>query len=166
MKEYGLDGVFVQRFFHSARPGDHKRNQVLRHAIEAASKYERACAVMYDLSGLKASGEDCSSLIEDWKYLVDSMKVTNQAGAHTYLFYNGKPLVTIWGLGFPDRPYNIRNIGTAIFKVTDSPPVSKVAKFAGMDGKPSDYYLFLTGEAAKMLRREKPLSLDMPKKTE
>ena len=24
---------------------------------------------------------------------------------------NGKPLVVIWGLGFPDRPYDIRKIG-------------------------------------------------------
>lgn len=70
---------------------------------------------MYDLSGLKKSGQDCSSLIEDWKYLVDSLPVTNQQGTHTYLFYNGKPLVVIWGLGFPDRPYNIRDIGIQWF---------------------------------------------------
>ena len=68
---------------------------------------------MYDLSGLNRSGEDCSLLIEDWKYLVDSLQVTNQKGLHTYLFHNGKPLVAIWGLGFPDRPYDIRNIGFA-----------------------------------------------------
>ncbi|HZW69501.1 MAG TPA: hypothetical protein VFF57_01450 [Hanamia sp.] len=66
---------------------------------------------MYDLSGLKASGEDCSSIISDWKYLVDSIKVTNQQGPKTYLHENGKPVVCIWGIGFPDRPYDIRNIG-------------------------------------------------------
>ena len=52
--------------------------------------------------------------------------------------------------------------GTAIFKCTDNPPVSDKAKFIDMDGKPSDHYLWLTGEAARMLRREAPLSLDMP----
>lgn len=268
---------------------------------------------MYDLSGLKASGEDCSSIIEDWKFLVDSLKITDQVSAKTYLHHNGKPVVAIWGLGFPDRPYNIRNIdiervldffkndpeyggcaimlgvptfwrdlnadcikddylheiikqcdivmpwmvqrfspllhndmdryrdvilediewcrennvdyvpcvypgfswhnlsrfefpddvkpiasiprqggrfywqqiytalnagadklyvamfdevneGTAIFKCTDNPPVSSIAKFIGMDGLPSDHYLWLTGEAAKMLRNEKSLLFEMPKR--
>nr|WP_321000234.1 glycoside hydrolase family 71/99-like protein [Bacteroides intestinalis] len=313
MKEYGLDGVFMQRFFGAARPEARRRSTVLKHAMKAASKYGRAIGVMYDLSGLAAKGEDCSMLIDDWKYLVDSLRVTNQTGEQTYVFYNGKPLVTIWGVGFPDRPYDIRNIGlerfidflkndpeyggcsvmlgvptfwrdlnadcvhdpylhelirqadiilpwmvqrftpllhndmdryrdvilddiawckennigyvpcvtpgfswhnlsrhafkddvkpsgsiprqggrfywqqistainagatmlyvamfdevnegTAIFKCTDNPPVGKEVKFVGMDGMPSDHYLWLTGEATKMLRREKPLSFEMPRR--
>jgi hypothetical protein len=56
------------------------------------------------------------------------------------------------------------NEGTAIFKCTNNPPSSKVAQFIDMDGKPSDHYLWLTGEAAKMLRREKPLSLKLPER--
>lgn len=313
MKQYGLDGVFMQRFFSAARLQNRHSGStlVLRDALEAASKYDRAIGVMYDLSGLQRSGEDCSVLIDDWKYLVDSLHVTNQKGIQTYVFHNGKPLVTIWGVGFPDRPYNIRNIGlqrfidflkndpvyggcavmlgvptfwrdlnadcshdpylheliqqcdivlpwmvqrfspllhndmdryrdvilgdikwckehgisyvpcvcpgfswhnlsrfefpndvkpsgsiprqggrfywqqmstailagaemiyvamfdevnegTAIFKCTDNPPVSDIAKFINMDGKPSDHYLWLTGEAAKMLRKEKPLSIVQP----
>ncbi len=317
MQEYGVDGVFMQRFYSAARPRARHGHatDVLNHAFEAASKYERAVAVMYDLSGLRKSGEDCSILIEDWKYLVDSLKLTNQKGTNTYLFHKDKPLVAIWGVGFPDRPYDIRNIGlerfidflkndpeyggcsimmgvptfwrelnadcihdpylhelikqadivlpwmvqrfspllhndmdryrdlilddiawcktynigyvpcvypgfswhnlsvhefpddikpsgsiprqggrfywqqmstairsgaemiyvamfdevnegTAIFKVTDNPPVSKVAEFVGMDGKPSDHYLWLTGEAAKMLRKEKPLVFTLPERKE
>lgn len=311
MQEYGLDGVFMQRFFGAARSRSKHSLNVFKHAFEAASKYDRAIAVMYDLSGLKASGEDCSALIEDWKFLVDSMGVTNQKGAKTYLHHDGRPLVAIWGVGFPDRPYNIRNIGlqrfidflkndpvyggcsvmmgvptfwrdlnadcnpdpylhelirqvdivlpwmvqrfspllhgdmnrlrdvildditwckannvdyvpcvtpgfswhnlsrlaadldpkplnsiprlggefywdqistaivsgaemlyiamfdevnegTAIFKVSDNPPVSDWAKFIDNDGMPSDHYLWLSGEAARMLRAEKPLSLSMP----
>ena len=115
MKEYGLDGVFMQRFFGAARPEARRRSTVLKHAMKAASKYGRAIGVMYDLSGLAAKGEDCSMLIDDWKYLVDSLRVTNQTGEQTYVFYNGKPLVTIWGVGFPDRPYDIRNIGLERF---------------------------------------------------
>ncbi|NEW81897.1 MAG: xylosidase [Mariniphaga sp.] len=313
MKQYGVDGVFMQRFFNMTKPRGPRSttSTILKNAFAAASKYERAIAVMYDLSGLKSSGEDCSSVIEDWKYLVDSLKVTNQEGTKTYLHHHGKPLVIIWGVGFPDRAYNIRNIGlqrlidflkndpeyggcavmlgvptfwrdlnadcnndpylhelikqcdivlpwtvqrfspllhndmdryrdvilsdikwckennvdyvpcvcpgfswhnlsrfefpddvkpsgsiprqggrfywqqistainsgatmlyiamfdevnegTAIFKCSDNPPVSDVAKFINMDGKPSDLYLWLTGEAGKMLRKEKPLSLKMP----
>ena len=56
------------------------------------------------------------------------------------------------------------NEGTAIFKCTDNPPVSDIAKFVNMDGRPSDWYLWLTGEAAKMLRKEKPLSFNMPER--
>lgn len=315
MQEYGVDGVFMQRFFHSAQPKARGESPtaIIKNAFEAASKYQRAVAIMYDLSGLKRSGEDCSSLIEDWKYLVDSIRVTNQKGNQTYLFFNGKPLVAIWGIGFPDRPYNIRDIGierfidflkndpeyggcsvmlgvptfwreltadcitdtylhtiikqadivlpwtvqrftpllhndmdrfrdliigdmewckknnidyvpcvtpgfswhnlsrfefpddikpsgsiprqggrfywqqistainagagmiyaamfdevnegTAIFKCSDNPPVSDIAKFVGLDGAPSDHYLWLTGEASKMLKRQKPLSIPMPKR--
>jgi len=113
MQTYGVDGVFMQRFFGDARDSTRRfeSTEVLRNALEAASKYKRAIAVMYDLSGLQAKGEDCSTLIEDWKYLVDKIRVTRQAGANTYLHENGKPVVVIWGVGFPDRPYDIRNIG-------------------------------------------------------
>lgn len=313
MRDYGVDGVFMQRFFSTAREqaGDRHATEVLKHAFEAASKYERAVAVMYDLSGLRAKGEDCSVLIEDWKFLVDTLKLTNQPGTKTYLHHHGKPVVSIWGVGFPDRPYDIRNIGltrfidflkndpeyggcsimmgvptywrdlnadsihdpylhelikqadillpwtvqrftpllhndmdrfrdmiiedtkwcerngidyvpcvtpgfswhnlsraefpddvkpvgsiprqggrfywqqlstaiavgadmiyvamfdevnegTAIFKVSGNPPVSDFAQFVGLDGEPSDQYLWLSGEAGKMLRKEKPLSLTMP----
>ena len=56
------------------------------------------------------------------------------------------------------------NEGTAIFKCTDTPPVSDVAKFVDMDGRPSDHYLFLTGEGARMLRGERPLEKAMPRR--
>jgi len=110
MRDYGVDGVFMQRFFGVARSRDMNKsgNIILKHAMAASKKYDRAFAVMYDLSGLKSRGEDCSAIITDWKELVDDLKVTNQ---ETYLFHRGKPLVTIWGLGFPDRSYNIRRIG-------------------------------------------------------
>jgi hypothetical protein len=66
---------------------------------------------MYDLSGLRAKGEDCSSVMQDWKELVDELKLTSQGTNQTYLYHRGKPLVAIWGIGFPDRSYNIRDIG-------------------------------------------------------
>lgn len=313
MREYGLDGVFMQRFFNRTRTGESRKKSsfIIQNALEAASENQRAISIMYDLSGLKSDGEDCSSIIEDWKYLVDEIKVTNQANTKTYLHHNGKPVVAIWGIGFPDRPYNIRNIGierlidflqndpeyggctvmlgvptfwrvlnsdcindpylheiiksadmimpwtiqryspllhndmnryrdniindaiwcknegieyipcvypgfswhnlskfefpddikpvgsiprlggkfywdmmstainsgaemiyvamfdevnegTAIFKCSDNPPVSEIAKFTDMDGMPSDWYLWLTGEASKMIKRQKPLSFKIP----
>jgi hypothetical protein len=307
MKQYGIDGAFMQRFFNYTRPGTTQRKifaDMFSNALDAASKYNRAIAVEYDLSGLKAKGEDCSLIIEDWKYLVDSLKVTNQKGKKTYLHHNGKPLVAIWGIGFPDRPYNIHEIGfeklldflkndpvyggcsiligvptffrelgsdcvkdtylhdlirmsdivlpwmvgrtrletydayreniakdlewcrqnhveyvpviwpgfswhnlkkttssnatprhggtffwnqvyhsinygcemlfiamfdevnegTAIFKITNDPPVDNDAVFVGLEGKPSDHYLWLTGQAGKMLKKKLPLSPQMPER--
>jgi hypothetical protein len=113
MRDYGIDGVFMQRFFGSIRTvkGREKANTILKHALKASQKYNRAIAIMYDLSGLKENGEDCSAIIEDWKQLVDSLKITSQGNDQTYLYHHQKPLVAIWGLGFPDRSYNIRNIG-------------------------------------------------------
>src|ERR1700677_4340927 len=112
MEQYGIDGVFVQRFFSGLRsaPARQRSRTVLAHALKASQKYGRAIAVMYDLSGLRNKGEDCSAIIQDWKELVDELKITSQA-TNTYLYHRGKPLVVIWGLGFPDRGYNIRNIG-------------------------------------------------------
>lgn len=119
MQEYGVDGVFVQRFFDGLRTekGRHGSRVVLEQALKASQKHGRAIGVMYDLSGLKAEGEDCSALVQDWKELVDELKLTSGGTNQTYLYHGGKPVVAIWGLGFPDRPYNIRNIG--IEKVID-----------------------------------------------
>ena len=112
MQQYGIDGVFVQRFFSGLRTaGQRKKGRVvLENAIRSSQKFGRAIAVMYDLSGLKNEGEDCSVIIQDWRELVDELKITSQP-TNNYLYHRGKPLVVIWGLGFPDRGYNIRDIG-------------------------------------------------------
>ena len=112
MQQYGIDGVFVQRFFSRLRTpeGRKKSRMVLANAITSAQTYGRTIAVMYDLSGLRNNGEDCSVIIQDWKELVDELKITSQS-SNNYLYHRGKPLVVIWGLGFPDRGYNIQNIG-------------------------------------------------------
>ena len=112
MQEYGIDGVFMQRFFDVTRSKKSRGESrvILSHALKASQNHERAIAVMYDLSGLKP-GEDCSTLIQDWKELVDELKLTAQGRNQSYLYHQGKPLVAIWGIGFPDRPYNIHDIG-------------------------------------------------------
>jgi hypothetical protein len=50
--------------------------------------------------------------------------------------------------------------GTAVFKVTDSPPSQ--GHFIGLDGLPTDWYLRLVGEGGKMLRGQRPLTRDIP----
>jgi hypothetical protein len=50
--------------------------------------------------------------------------------------------------------------GTAIFKVTSTPPVQ--GHFVGYDGLPSDWYLRLVGEAAGRLRQKQPIPSQIP----
>jgi hypothetical protein len=50
--------------------------------------------------------------------------------------------------------------GTPIFKVTSSPPAQ--AHMVGYEGLPSDWYLRLTGEAAKRWRQKQAIPISIP----
>jgi hypothetical protein len=50
--------------------------------------------------------------------------------------------------------------GTAIFKVTSSPPAQ--AHFVGYEGMPADWYLRLAGEGGRMIRGERPVTAEIP----
>jgi hypothetical protein len=52
--------------------------------------------------------------------------------------------------------------GTAIFKVTNDPPIGE-SKFVTYEGLPSDFYLKLVGQATRMMRGEMPVTDEMPK---
>jgi hypothetical protein len=52
--------------------------------------------------------------------------------------------------------------GTAIFKVTNSPPVGDGVQFVTYEGLPSDYYLRLTGLAGKIISGKVPVTDDQP----
>jgi hypothetical protein len=54
--------------------------------------------------------------------------------------------------------------GTAIFKCTNDPPVGDGTAFLTYEGLPSDHYLWLTGEAGRMLRNERPTSKVLPRR--
>jgi hypothetical protein len=52
--------------------------------------------------------------------------------------------------------------GTAIFKCATDVPVGD-SKFVPLEKKlGNDHYLWLTGQAAKMLRKEIPFSIELP----
>ena len=55
MRDYGIDGAFVQRFVTETRDEKqlHHANTALSNCRQGANKYGRVYAVMYDLSGLK-----------------------------------------------------------------------------------------------------------------
>lgn len=100
MRDYGIDGAFIQRFASILRQPDKlmHQNAVLAHAREGANLFGRTYAVMYDLSGLRENGADL--IINDWKKLRDKAHITEDPA---YLHHNGKPVVSVWGVGFTDR---------------------------------------------------------------
>lgn len=105
MRDYGIDGAFVQRFIVDLRDprGLRHNNTVLSHCREGANQYGRAYAVMYDLSGLGANR--IHEVMEDWRALRTQMRVTEDPA---YLRHRERPLVAVWGIGFNDgRRYSI-----------------------------------------------------------
>jgi hypothetical protein len=103
MKEYGIDGVFMQRFFSVLTDSIRKRHadKVLSSAIKAANKYEVAICLMYDIGGM--DDNRYKLIFDDWRHLVDDLKLTNQGEKTTYLFHNGKPLIAFWGISAGTR---------------------------------------------------------------
>lgn len=136
MAEYNIDGVFVQRFAVETY-GTRNRNHcdtVLTHCREGANTYRRVYAVMYDLSGLAAGGTQ--QVIDDWKHLLDDMKISRDADDERYLHHNGKPLVAVWGIGFTGRAYTLDECSALIDFFTDDPTYGG---FAVMLGVPSHW---------------------------
>jgi hypothetical protein len=99
MKDYGIDGVWVQRFGPKHVGWNDFTNKVLLNCKQAAETYGRVFVVMYDVSGAN-NATLFNDLTSDWKYLVDTFKVTQSP---RYLKHKGKPLVSVWGFGFSDR---------------------------------------------------------------
>ncbi|MSV28527.1 MAG: hypothetical protein EXQ52_07260, partial [Bryobacterales bacterium] len=95
MKEYGLDGVLVQRFVTSIARKRASGDAVLKNVLAGAAETGRVIAMEYDVTGSNpASFVDAMRV--NWKYLVDELKITSHPG---YLHHNGKPVLSIWGPG-------------------------------------------------------------------
>lgn len=106
MREYGIDGAFLQRFANGLDNGKAQRHKdvVLASVRAGAEQNGRAYAVMYDLSGLR--GGQVDRVRQDWQTLSEQQKITSDAG---YLHHRGKPVVAVWGVGFNDnRPYSLQ----------------------------------------------------------
>ena len=74
--------------------------------MKSANKYERAICVMYDLSGMQLGEEKL--LLKDIDEIAKRYSLKDHAKNPSYLYHNGKPLVTVWGVGFNDnRSYGL-----------------------------------------------------------
>ena len=109
MKQYGIDGVFVQRFVVDQKwpLGKAHHDTVLDNAMNSARKYGKAVCVMYDLSGMSAGDEKV--VLDDIKKLAGKYNLFQHQRCPQYLYHNGKPLVAVWGVGFNDgRKYGYK----------------------------------------------------------
>jgi hypothetical protein len=136
MEEYGIDGVFLQRFISGTSPGpkrDHK-DQVMLHCRQGANMHKRAWAMMYDLSSDYSTSEIKDKIINDWKHLVDTYGITKDPTDAAYLHHKGKPVVAVWGLGF-ERVYEGQGTRDAIDFLKNDPVYGGCTIMIGVDNE-------------------------------
>lgn len=109
MREYGIDGVFVQRFAtevtnpNGGRADNHESrsvNKVLQHCRDGAALHGRTYAVMYDLTSMSAAR--IAAVKDDWRFLVKEMGILKDP---SYQKHAGRPVLALWGVGFGKRDY-------------------------------------------------------------
>ena len=95
MKEYGISGVFMQRF--GAQIGSdvakELSDKVLESAMKASNEHGRAICMMYDCVGL---GDNCSvdQMLDDIRAVTEKYKFFDREQKQRYyLYHNGKPLI-------------------------------------------------------------------------
>lgn len=112
MKEYGIDGAFMQRFvgevIDNPKGKDHF-DKVLENAMEASNTYQRAICVMYDLGGFLP--DRLNKTLEDAQSILDKYQLHDRNKQKYYLYEKEKPLIVLWGVGFNDnRPYSLSDV--------------------------------------------------------
>jgi hypothetical protein len=130
MQQYGIDGVFVQRFAAGLKNAGNleQNNVVLANCREGANRYGRTYAVMYDLSGLQSGRVE--EVMADWRALRRQMSITEDPA---YLHHLGKPVVTIWGIGFNDRrAYTLEECGRLIQFFKNDPEAGNCTVMVGV----------------------------------
>ena len=129
MKEYGIDGAFIQRFAaNTFKPFEFNNvNVVFDNCRAAANKYGRTYILMYDLTGTTAQQVD--HIINDIKLLVDKMGLAEDPA---YLHHRGKPLVALWGVGFNKREYDSLDVARIIKFLKEDPTYGKFSVMLGI----------------------------------
>jgi hypothetical protein len=103
MTDNGLDGVALQRFVVSLYDPVHlrQRNEVAAKVRAAAEQHGRLFYLAYDISGAHPATwvddieHDFTDVVRGQLDLLSSPQYARQ---------DGKPVVCVWGFGFPDRP--------------------------------------------------------------
>ena len=103
MRDYGIDGVWLQHFLVDLPSGPiqdryRSRTNVLRNVQNAARQTGRTWAIAFDISGMPAD-RITSALTNEWKRLVDSGVTEDER----YLHEKGLPVVEVWGFYWGDN---------------------------------------------------------------
>jgi len=102
MKTNNIDGVGLQRFGNElSDPGLKSfRDNITTEVKDAAEANGRLFYIMYDVTGMGSTF--VQDIENDWtNTMVNSMNIT---ASRMYARQNGKPVVSLWGVGFLDRP--------------------------------------------------------------
>lgn len=96
MKQYGIHGVWLQRFLVSLPGGPDEffasTNRVMENVLGAARETGRVWAVAYDMAAMPTD-QVFETLTADWQRLVDAGVPNDER----YLHENGLPVLLIWG---------------------------------------------------------------------
>jgi hypothetical protein len=135
MKDYGLDGVLIQRFVTTIPARRSGGDVVLKNILQAARRHGRAIAIEYDITGANPM-RFFDVMRDDWKYLVTELKIT----AHPcYLHHRGKPVLSVWGMGLEESRHVPRDPETALRIVkwfqTDAPSELRVTYMGGVPAR-------------------------------
>ena len=109
MKEYGIDGVFMQRFVSQLTDNNAiaHSDKVLQSAMTASNVHARAISIMYDMVGMDAN-TSADVILNDAAALMDKYHLDDRSqGQRYFLYHNGKPLIGLVSVGQASAPYTI-----------------------------------------------------------
>jgi hypothetical protein len=100
MKEYGIDGVALQRFVSEVGSDGPQSfvNVVLNNVRASAEAERRGFFIMYDLSG--NDPHVIEKVTRDWTRLTEQVGIQQSS---SYMYHRGRPVVGLWGAGLKDR---------------------------------------------------------------
>lgn len=131
VRDYGLDGVFLQRFVTNTTNATLRRSRdtVTANIMDGCEKYGRVFANMWDISSFDPGRMDI--IINDWKHLVDDLGIT---GSPNYLHHRGRPLVSIWGFSVREEfPESDLQELLDFFKSESTPEKYRATVMLGVD---------------------------------
>ncbi|NRF92441.1 hypothetical protein HQN89_15645 [Paenibacillus frigoriresistens] len=113
MQTYGIDGAALQRFGSELSDPVYKswRDGMAVKVEHAAEQYSRGFYIEYDVSGLTDSNFE-QIIKDDWTNTIIAQM--NLTASSAYAREGTKPVVELWGLGFPSRPGSVAQAASLV----------------------------------------------------